>query len=115
VTASQTRAARSLLGWNLVVQISAIEGIEQEIHDASTLSAIKATFEKAGIIFVGSTGVRLKHDQEKGADAYGLASNVSARESSSCGRSASNDIAVACTPRGIVPREPVRCCRVKYT
>jgi hypothetical protein len=51
------------------VQISAIEGIEQEIHDASTLSAIKATFEKAGIIFVGSTGVRLKHDQEKGADA----------------------------------------------
>jgi transcriptional regulator with XRE-family HTH domain len=76
VTASQTRAARSLLGWNLDdlaqkadVQISAIEGIEQEIHDASTLSAIKATFEKAGIIFVGSTGVRLKHDQEKGADA----------------------------------------------
>jgi hypothetical protein len=31
--------------------------------------SIKATFEKAGIIFVGSTGVRLKHDQEKGADA----------------------------------------------
>ena len=75
MTASQTRAARSLLGWNVDdlaqkadVQISAIEGIEQEIHDASTLSAIKATFEKAGIIFVGSTGVRLKHDQEKGAD-----------------------------------------------
>ena len=76
MTASQTRAARSLLGWNLDdlaqkadVQISAIEGVEQEIHDASTLSAIKATFEKAGIIFVGSTGVRLKHDQGKGADA----------------------------------------------
>ena len=76
MTVSQTRAARSLLGWNLDdlaqkadVQISAIEGIEQEIHDASTLSAINATLEKAGIIFVGSTGVRLKHGEGKGADA----------------------------------------------
>jgi transcriptional regulator with XRE-family HTH domain len=73
VTASQARAARTLLGWNLKdlaqkadLQMSAIEGIEEGIHDASTLCAIQAAFEKAGIIFVGTTGVRLKHDKAKG-------------------------------------------------
>jgi hypothetical protein len=67
VTASQARAARALLGWDLNdlaqkadIRVSTVERMEDGIGDASTLSSIRTTFENAGVIFVGSTGVRLK-------------------------------------------------------
>jgi transcriptional regulator with XRE-family HTH domain len=67
VTASQARAARALLGWDLNdlaqkadILMSTVERMEEGIGDASTLSSIRITFENAGVIFVGTTGVRLK-------------------------------------------------------
>ena len=76
ITAGQIRAARALIGWKQtelakaagISEIS-IKNIEREVTDSrsSTLSAIQAAFEKAGVVFLepgdtrdGGPGVRLK-------------------------------------------------------
>ena len=75
ITSGQIRAARALIGWKQtdlatssgVAEIS-IKNIERGATDprASTLAAIQAAFEKAGVVFLdpgdtrdGGPGVRL--------------------------------------------------------
>jgi predicted transcriptional regulator len=76
ITAAQIRAARALIGWKQtelakasgVSEIS-IKNIERGATDprSSTVSAIQAAFEKAGVVFLeagdtrdGGPGLRLK-------------------------------------------------------
>jgi DNA-binding XRE family transcriptional regulator len=76
VTAGQIRAARALIGWKQaelakaagISEIS-VKNIEREATDprSSTVAAIQAAFEKAGVVFLdsgdtrdGGPGVRLK-------------------------------------------------------
>jgi predicted transcriptional regulator len=79
ITAGQIRAARALIGWKQtdlaaksgVSEIS-IKNIERGVTDprSSTLGAIQAAFEKAGVVFLeagdtrdGGIGVRLKRSR----------------------------------------------------
>jgi transcriptional regulator with XRE-family HTH domain len=73
ITSGQLRAARALLGWNLE-RLSAACGLpvrtlgrferEETTPRASTLSAIRAALEAAGVEFIaengGGAGVRLR-------------------------------------------------------
>lgn len=76
ITPAQIRAARALIGWKQSDLASAsgiseisIKNIERGATDprSSTLGAIQASFEKAGVVFLdpgdtrdGGAGVRLK-------------------------------------------------------
>jgi predicted transcriptional regulator len=76
ITPEQIRAARSLLGWRQAdlakasgISQVAIKNIERGATDpkASTLDAIQAAFDKAGVVFLdagdtrdGGLGVRFK-------------------------------------------------------
>jgi predicted transcriptional regulator len=76
ISAGQIRAARALIGWKQVdlakaarVSDVSIKNIERGATDprASTLKAIQAAFEKAGVVFLdagdtrdGGAGVRLR-------------------------------------------------------
>ena len=81
ITPAQIRAARALLGWKQtdlaakshVSEIS-IKNIERGATDprTSTLSALQAAFDKAGVVFLdpgdtrdGGHGVRLKKAAQK--------------------------------------------------
>jgi DNA-binding XRE family transcriptional regulator len=81
VTAGQIRAARALIGWKQaelakaagISEIS-VKNIEREATDprSSTVAAIQAAFEKAGVVFLepgdvrdGGEGVRLKKSEKR--------------------------------------------------
>jgi transcriptional regulator with XRE-family HTH domain len=83
ITAGQIRAARALIGWKQtdlakasgVAEIS-IKNIEREATDprSSTLAALQAAFEKAGVVFLepgdtrdGGPGLRLKKPEHRRA------------------------------------------------
>lgn len=76
IDAAQMRAARALLGWRMEdlsakagVSLASIKNIERGVTDprASTLKAIQAAFEEAGLMFLeegdtrsGGRGVRYR-------------------------------------------------------
>jgi predicted transcriptional regulator len=67
ITAGQIRAARALIGWKQIdlakasgVSEISIKNIERGVTDprSSTLSAIQAAFEKAGVLFLEPGDIR---------------------------------------------------------
>lgn len=76
LTSSQCRAARAMLEWSRVALAEKAQVSERTIIDferrartphASTKQAVKAAFEKAGIVFIdengGGAGVRLRQKE----------------------------------------------------